>query len=191
MFLLSGKKDMSCEVRITESRGHAARLVSDGLGRGFTRFVSLGGDGTSGEVAGSLQGSEAIAGIIPCGTGNDFPKAAGIPLDACGAVENIFSGVPRGVDVAFMDGRCFINGFGVGMDGAVAHAFARGLRRLGPFGYIAGAVIEAFRFRGFSVNVDDVPGEHFRAEEKTSSFRSFKRFFSGRKIPSGSLCECF
>ena len=41
------------------------------------------------------------------------------------------------------------------MDGAVAHDFGDlGLRRFGSFGYVIGAVIEAFRFQGFFSEMD-------------------------------------
>ncbi len=148
-------KEIICEVRFTQFPGHAAEIAAEGLGEGFTRIISLGGDGTSSEIVSSIHGTEAILGIVPGGSGNDFSKAAGIPLDTQAAVDNIFSGRPRKADVAFVDEKCFINGFGVGMDGAVAHDFAElGLRRFGSFGYVAGAVIEAFRFKGFFSEMD-------------------------------------
>ena len=143
------------EVRFTRFPGHAAEIATQGLGEGFTHIISLGGDGTSSQIVSSIHGTEAVFGIVPCGSGNDFSKAAGIPLDTASAVDNIFSGRTKKADVAFIDQRCFINGFGVGMDGAVARDFGEmGLRRLGSFGYIAGALIEAFRFRGFFSEMD-------------------------------------
>ncbi len=187
------KRNIFYEIRVTESKGHAARLASDGLRREFTHFISLGGDGTSSEIVSSLRGSEAIAGIIPCGSGNDFPKAAGIPINACDAVENIFSGIPREVDVAFIDDRCFINGFGTGMDGAVAYAFSRGLKYLGSFGYVVGAIIEAFRFRGFFTNINTVLGERFQ-EKKLLLFGASNGSFQGGKFrlaPNASVFDGF
>ncbi len=138
------------EVKFTQFPGHAAKIAAEGLREGFTHMISLGGDGTSSEIVSSIHGTEAVLGIVPGGSGNDFSKAAGIPLNTRAAVDNIFSGQMRKADVAFVDEKCFINGFGVGMDGAVAHDFAElGLRRFGSFGYVVGAVIEAFRFKGF------------------------------------------
>ncbi len=143
------------EVRLTQFPGHAAEIAAEGLSEGFTHMISLGGDGTSSEIVSSIHGTEAVLGIIPGGSGNDFSKAAGIPLDTQAALDNVFSGRPRKADVAFVDEKCFINGFGVGMDGAVAHDFGElGLRRFGSFGYVIGAVIEAFRFQGFVFRVE-------------------------------------
>ena len=173
-------REIICEVRFTQFPGHAAKIAAEGLREGFTHMISLGGDGTSSEIVSSIHGSEAVLGIIPGGSGNDFSKAAGIPLDTRAAVDNIFSGRTRKADVAFVDEKCFINGFGVGMDGAVAHDFGDlGLRRFGSFGYIVGAVIEAFRFQGFFSKMD---GEVDAAGEKLLLFGASNGPFQGGKF---------
>lgn len=173
-------KEIIHEVRFTEFPGHAAKVAAEGLREGFTHMISLGGDGTSSEIVSSIHGTEAVLGIVPGGSGNDFSKAAGIPLDTRAAVDNIFSGRTRKADVAFVDEKCFINGFGVGMDGAVAHDFGDlGLRRFGSFGYIVGAVIEAFRFQGFFSKMD---GEIGAAGERLLLFGASNGPFQGGKF---------
>ena len=168
------------EVRLTQFPGHAAKIAAEGLREGFTRMLSLGGDGTSSEIVSSIHGTEAVLGIVPGGSGNDFSKAAGIPLDTRAAVDNIFSGRTRKADVAFVDEKCFINGFGVGMDGAVAHDFGdMGLRRFGSFGYVVGAVVEAFRFQGFFSEMDAEVGA---AGEKLLLFGASNGPFQGGKF---------
>lgn len=168
------------DVRLTQFPGHATKLATEGLREGFTHMISLGGDGTSSEIVSSIHGTETVLGIVPGGSGNDFSKAAGIPLDTRAAVDNIFSGRTRKADVAFVDKKCFINGFGVGMDGAVAHDFAElGLRRFGSFGYIVGAVIEAFRFQGFFSEMD---GESGVAGGKLLLFGASNGPFQGGKF---------
>ena len=173
-------KEIIPEVRLTQFPGHAAKIAAEALCEGFTHMISLGGDGTSSEIVSSIRGTEAILGIIPGGSGNDFSKAAGIPLDTRAAVDNVFSGRTRKADVAFVDEKCFINGFGVGMDGAVAHDFGElGLRRFGSFGYIVGAVIEAFRFQGFFSEMD---GEVGAGGEKLLLFGASNGPFQGGKF---------
>ena len=173
-------RKIAYEVRLTQFPGHAAKIAAEGLREGFTHMISLGGDGTSSEIVSSIHGTEAVFGIVPGGSGNDFSKAAGVPLDTRAAVDNIFSGRLRKADVAFVDEKCFINGFGVGMDGAVAHAFGEmGLRRFGSFGYIVGAVIEAFRFRGFFSETD---GEVAAPGEKLLLFGASNGPFQGGKF---------
>jgi len=171
------------EVRLTQFPGHAAEIAAEGLREEFTHMISIGGDGTSSEIVSSIHGTEAVLGIVPGGSGNDFSKAAGVPLDTGAAVDNIFSGRPRKADVAFVDEKCFINGFGVGMDGAVAHDFGElGLRRFGSFGYIFGALIEAFRFQGFSSEIDGEAGATAAAGGKLLLFGASNGPFQGGKF---------
>jgi len=171
------------EVRITQFPGHASKIAAEGLCEGFTHIISLGGDGTSSEIVSSIHGSEAVFAVVPGGSGNDFSKAAGIPIDTQAAVDNIFSGCRRKADVAFVDERCFINGFGVGMDGAVAHDFGElRLRRLGSFGYVVGAVIEAFRFQGFFSEIDGEVGKAAAADGKLLLFGASNGPFQGGRF---------
>ncbi len=180
------------EVRFTQFSGHATKIAAEGLCEGFTHMISLGGDGTSSEIVSSIHGTETVFGIIPGGSGNDFSKAAGIPIDTHAAVDNIFSGRPRKADVAFVDEKCFINGFGVGMDGAVARAFGElGLRRFGSFGYIVGAVIEAFRFQGFFSEMDGEVGAAAATGEKLLLFGASNGPFQGGKFNLAPQADIF
>ena len=66
----------------TERPGHATELAAKlAADEEITAVVSVGGDGTAGEVAAGLTGTGKPMGIIPAGTGNDFIKTAGIPND--------------------------------------------------------------------------------------------------------------
>ena len=145
---------MSYEIRSTRSRGDAAVLAAKGVEEGFTHIVSVGGDGTSSEVVGAILGTGTIFGVIPLGSGNDFPKACGIPLHFGRALKCIVEGRTEYVDVGSFGGRCFINGLGIGLDGAVAKRFSS-LKMFGGFlGYLFGAVIEAFKFEGFDASCE-------------------------------------
>ena len=149
------KNGINYEIRKTKFKGHAKELASEGLASGFTHIISAGGDGTSSEIANSIYGKDVFFGVIPIGSGNDFPKAANIPLNIPEAVNNLFKGRILECDIAKLGEKCFINGFGIGLDGGVAHRF-RYLRKLGPFlGYLAGAVIESFTFKGFDVEAEN------------------------------------
>ncbi len=185
-------KGATHRVEFTRSSGHAAQLAREGISSGVTHVISLGGDGTASEIASSVNGTDLILGIVPCGSGNDFPKAAGIPLNAREAVDNIFSGVSRKADVAFVDGKCFINGFGVGMDGAVAHAFGEmGLRNLGSLGYVIGALIESFRFRGFLCELDAASELSSVSEGKWLLFGASNGPFQGGKFNLAPKADIF
>jgi diacylglycerol kinase (ATP) len=137
------------EYMFTSGRGDAEEFAREALSGGFTHIIAVGGDGTSHEVANGILGSTVVFGMIPSGSGNDFPKSAGIPLEPSRAVETILSGRERTIDVGKLGDIHFINGLGIGLDGAVSHRFKTLKRFRGQLGYVLGAVQEAFLFKGF------------------------------------------
>jgi YegS/Rv2252/BmrU family lipid kinase len=150
--LLDGRK-IPFEFRLTSGPGEAESFAREALSGGFTHIVAVGGDGTSHEVVNGILGSSIIFGAIPSGSGNDFPKSAGIPLETGEALETLFSGRVRTVDVGKLGDACFINGLGIGLDGAVSHRFKKLKHFRGQLGYIMGAVQEAFTFEGFRAEI--------------------------------------
>ncbi len=97
-------------------------------------LLVAGGDGSVHELANAVLAvrPEARIGVIPVGTGNDFAKAAGIPLDWETATrllaDRLAGGVrARSVDAGRMNERYFTNGAGIGLDAVVtrlAHSYA-------------------------------------------------------------------
>src|SRR5687768_1491075 len=60
------------EWRPTERPGHAVDLARRAAEEGAPVVVGFGGDGTVGDVARGIFGSDAALGILPVGTGNDI-----------------------------------------------------------------------------------------------------------------------
>ncbi len=152
-------KNVKCDFIFTSKPGQAEQFARDAVEEGFTHIISVGGDGTSHEVVNGLIGAngfieaDVVFGIIPSGSGNDFPKSASIPLDVDQAIETVFSGKERKVDIGKLGDKYFINGLGIGLDGAVAHRFKKLKLLRGQFGYLLGSVQEALGFKGFEVQV--------------------------------------
>lgn len=147
------ENDVRFELKITQRRGDAEQFAENGAKNGFTHIISVGGDGTSSEIVNAVYDSDVVFSVIPSGSGNDFPGALGIPRDFDQALHNILHGRELGVDIGRFRGRCFINGLGIGLDGAVAKRF-KYLKVFGAFpGYLIGAVIEAVKFRGFTAKL--------------------------------------
>jgi YegS/Rv2252/BmrU family lipid kinase len=68
---------LKLEVAETYGPGDATRIAREGYGRGFRRFLAVGGDGTSYEIVNGLfPGAEKdeppVLGFLPLGTGNSF-----------------------------------------------------------------------------------------------------------------------
>lgn len=147
-------EEIKYNVLFTSKRGDAEKIAKKGVSDGFTHLVSVGGDGTSSEIVNGIDGNSVCFGIIPIGSGNDFPKAAGISLNFKEALNNLIYGKPVDTDIAKCGEKYFINGFGVGLDGAVAWRFKQ-LKKFGGFmGYLLGAVLESFKFRGFNGSIE-------------------------------------
>ncbi len=146
-------RNVPFEYRLTSGPGEAESFARDALSGGFSHIIAVGGDGTSHEVVNGILGSQVIFGTIPSGSGNDFPKSAGIPLETEEALETLFSGHVRAVDVGKLGDACFINGLGIGLDGAVSHRFKKLKRFRGQLGYVLGAVVEALSFGGFRAEI--------------------------------------
>ncbi|MCL6642325.1 MAG: diacylglycerol kinase family lipid kinase [Candidatus Bipolaricaulota bacterium] len=139
----------------TQATG-AATEIARRAAKDFSTIVAVGGDGTIHEVAAGLMGSQAKLGIIPAGTGNDFVKMLDIPpKDPIRAIEILTSGLPRRVDVGRVGERYFVNGLGVGLDGAVAWRVFRSWRwpALARWIYLYAAIREALFFRSSDIEI--------------------------------------
>ncbi len=115
-------------IHATESRsaGDLEEAVTKSVNAGTKRVVVVGGDGSIHEALNGILQADASAslGIVPAGTGNDFAKACGIPLDWDHAtrllIERLVSCAPtRAIDVGRMNDRYFANGAGIGFDARV------------------------------------------------------------------------
>jgi len=59
--------------------------------------AAFGGDGTVGDVARGIVGSDSALGILPMGTGNDVARNLGLPLDLGVACDTLARGKTRRV----------------------------------------------------------------------------------------------
>lgn len=110
------------EVVLTRGKGHASELAAEYAARGFTRIIGVGGDGTMNEVIQPLVGREGVVfGGVPAGTGNDFIHVLGFPDRFTEADwQTLLRGQTARMDAGRCNGRCFINGMGLGFDAHVA-----------------------------------------------------------------------
>jgi len=115
-------------VNVHESRsvgdleGQAGELARSEDGQ----LVVAGGDGSVHEAVNGIMAASggAALGVVPTGTGNDFAKAAQIPLDWEAATRLLARRIkdgapPRPIDVGRMNDRYFANGAGIGLDAKV------------------------------------------------------------------------
>lgn len=86
----------------TKRAGHATELANEAVKEGYKGVLVAGGDGTVGEVANGLIGSELPLGIIPLGSFMNIARMLSIPLDLEKAVQVIKIGRERKIDVGMI-----------------------------------------------------------------------------------------
>ena len=130
----------------------------DGAVAAGSVIVAVGGDGSLHAVVSRLRArrelGDALLGLVPCGTGNDFARGMDVPLEAVEAAQRIVGGTRHRLDLLVDDSDgVVVNSVHAGL-GAVAAGRAEGLKeRLGAVAYPLGAVLEAVRADGWELTV--------------------------------------
>ena len=148
----AGQRWDHLDVQLTERPGQAGEIAREAA-ETYDVVAAAGGDGTVHEVVNGLVGREnakASLGVIPLGSGNDFAYALDILGDVETAVQRLFNGKPRFIDLAMVEddrGRheVFVNNFGVGFDANVVIR-AAAIGRVHGFAMYFLAVLQAILY---------------------------------------------
>lgn len=129
------------QFRLTTAPGDGHRLAREAVENGAEVVLSLGGDGTHGEVAAGLNAAGGLPtlGILPAGTGGDFRRvlahghdllssAAALPTASATTIDLGRVDYGAGPDAAH---RVFLNLAGLGMSGQVDRYVNASSKRLG------------------------------------------------------------
>ena len=151
-------KEIEYELSHSEYPGHAVELAKQAVGKGYEGIISIGGDGTILEIAQALRNTDEKLGIIPAGTGNDFKIAVGIPQETEKALDIIFSGNTKCIDIGLLNNeKCFLNIAGTGFDVDVVKNMNK-VRRFftGGAAYYLGIVMSLFGYKNaqLELNID-------------------------------------
>lgn len=160
------------EVAVTASSDELTPLFSHAYSRGLSRVVGVGGDGTNHSLINALHSlterepaAKSVAyGMIPVGTGRDWARATGVPLDPVQAVAYLAEAQPTPTDVGVVqytaaDGstqrRHFLNIGSAGLSADVVRRVNRArYRRPWTFlGASLGAILD-YRVREVRVTLD-------------------------------------
>ncbi len=96
------------DLEMTRAPGQAEEIARR-AGSEYDTVIAVGGDGTMNEVINGVMDTRTPVGFIPAGTGNDFARSLGIPLDWKKAV-NVFQ---RGRKTPFDVGKDIDGYFGI------------------------------------------------------------------------------
>ena len=135
----------------THRHGEAVEIVrklTEAAGGSEIDIVAMGGDGTLNEVLNGMTDPGRVRlGVIPCGSGNDFAAAAGIPATPEGALDVLLSGTARYTDYLDVSGVRGINAVGTGIDVDILKRYARMKLLKGSAAYLASLVLTLFTYR--------------------------------------------
>jgi diacylglycerol kinase (ATP) len=90
---------LKVDVALAHPKREAVPIVRRAIKDGYDVVISMGGDGTLGEVIRGIAGSKVSLGIIAAGTENDIARSLGIPEDLKEACALIASGHIRKLDL--------------------------------------------------------------------------------------------
>jgi YegS/Rv2252/BmrU family lipid kinase len=150
------RQKASVEVARTSNPGELDGVLHRAGGR---TVVVAGGDGSLHAVVTALHRRHELAGttlaLLPMGTGNDFARGNGVPLEIEDAARLVLSGRPRPVDLLVDEtGSIVVNNVHVGVGAQASRKAAKwksllgavgvGKLNLGRLGYPIGAALSAF-----------------------------------------------
>ena len=135
------------DVVATSSPDELDDLLRSGSDR---TIVVAGGDGSLHAVVAALhrngQLAGSVLGLIPLGTGNDFARGTGIPLEPREAADVVLAGRARPVDVLLDDtDSVVVNNVHLGIGAEASRKADVWKQRLGRLGYPMGAALAALR----------------------------------------------
>jgi len=145
------------EYVLTEYPGHATEIAKEAIKKGFKYIISVGGDGTTREIAEGIENCECVLGIIPAGRGRDLPRSLNIPKNPVKALELILKdGNIVEIDHPKIDDRRFLNFAGIGLDAEVAYVANSKFKGLGLLSYLLGLfyVIYYWKLPEFVLKID-------------------------------------
>jgi len=152
------KQEIQFEFHLTEHKNHAEKLVQYAIKNGFTKLISIGGDGTLHTIVNGILNlnpsniSEIKIGIIPIGTGNDWVKTYNISKEYKKAIKIIKAEKTVSQDIGkislFSQNKTvyFNNLAGVGFDGYVVNKVHK-FKNLGSLAYLSGALVSLLSYK--------------------------------------------
>jgi diacylglycerol kinase (ATP) len=153
---------IEADVAQTRAPGDARVMARQAAQAQMPLVIAVGGDGTFQEVANGFvdcasAGPLPALGLVPAGTGNDFPKTLGV-ADWRAACDLIARGQRRQIDVGRVNGRIFVNNIGIGFDAQVGIEAQKIKRLRGQAVYLAAlarTLILSYRTPEVTVQADD------------------------------------
>ena len=149
------------EIIYTTHRNHAFEISLHADVSKYHVIVAVGGDGTINEVGRGLIHKSIGLAIVPMGSGNGLARYSKIPLSTTKAIELVFTGKFKAMDVIQINNHYSFNVSGIGFDSAVAHQFQH-LDKRGFWGYFKVVMKQVFQFKPVEITIELLTKEGFK-----------------------------
>ncbi len=158
------KYDTEVIFEVSSYAHHEKILVENAIERGYTKIISIGGDGTLHYIVNGIMSQKFIASskimvaVIPFGTGNDWVKTYKISKNKKEAVlqickeKTIFQDIGSVKTLSENKITYFNNVAGLGFDAFVVHKIAS-FKAFGAIAYLLGAILSFFSYTSSKVKV--------------------------------------
>lgn len=143
----------------------------------FDVIVACGGDGTARKVAIGLIGSNALFGLLPIGTGNDFAKMLGLTNSFSKNLDVLVNRATRNLDVVRFNDSYFINTLGIGFDGRTNYYASKLTFLKGSGRYIVAGFQSLFTTKAFEAKI--------KSEGENRSFKTMMIIIANGKWEGG------
>ncbi len=183
------EQKISFDFAFSRDADDVERLGREAARRAGTIVAAVGGDGTLSRLAGALAGTEAVMGIIPAGTGNDFARSLAIPADPIQACRVLLGGSTAAIDLGRFKRGCFLNVLGTGLDAEVALLANRRFKRFwGTAGYVLALFCQLAVFRPRKTRLV-LDGEEISADTWLVAVANGRYYGGGMKVAPDADCQ--
>jgi len=172
-----------------QTRGLAEILLTD-------MIISFSGDGALCDIAQGLmrrpKEQRPLLAAVPIGSGNDFAKALGLPMNPWSAISRLARGKRSWIDVGCVNGQYFLNTLSFGIDAAIAGRtteLRKSTRRRGFLLYAqaaVGAIVKEMKPHHYSLTVD---GEQLERELLICAIQNGPYYGGGFKIAPRAILD--
>jgi YegS/Rv2252/BmrU family lipid kinase len=151
------------QVAETLNGRHTTQLAHQAALENFHAAFAIGGDGTVGQVASGLVGSQTALGVLPAGTANVWARELGLPTftwmgwNSLRENARLLAKSPIcDIDVGFCNQQPFLMWTGIGLDAITVHKLEprkRFYKYLSVPHYMAATIYNASFWRGMNLNI--------------------------------------
>lgn len=135
--------------------------IRQAVAEGYDLIILGGGDGSVSSVVDFLVESEAVLGLLPLGTANDFARTLGIPTDLEKACETIARGTVVDIDLGLAGENYYVNVATIGLSVTATQSLSPWMKRAtGALAYPLAAIKAFLSHEPFSATLTFPDGDY-------------------------------